>query len=210
MANTQINSLWILLEGKERPRHLRGLSFTNTDPDLSDLALQLGQNFQQLASIDASDLKFLDSERIELPSDTMLRDIEQSTSGSNPLVVRYLLSDTTGTPFCTHMFFLRSAKILSCFSFPVLIVVVNLRFFKSVTEILLPHTTGLWYTLLAQSRETPERLQGDTKIYFFDQETERNIRDEFTFNVLVKEKRGSDGLINLKLSIRIQGLFGPL
>ena len=48
------NSLWILPEGKERPRHLRGLSFTITDPDLSDLALQLGQNSEQLASIDAS------------------------------------------------------------------------------------------------------------------------------------------------------------
>jgi hypothetical protein len=104
------------------------------------------------------------------------------------------------------MFFLHSAK--DPFSFPVLIVVVDLRFFKTVTEIRLPHTTGLWHTLLAQSRTTHERLQeGDTKIYFVDQETERNIGDEFTFNDLVTEKLGTDRLVNLKLLIRIQGML---
>lgn len=103
-----------------------------------------------------------------------------------------------------HMFFLHSAK--DPFSFPLLIVVVDLRFFKTVTEIRLPHTTGLWHTLLAQSRTT----EGDTKIFFVDQETERNIGDEFTFNDLVTEKLGSDRLVNLKLLIRIQGMFGPL
>jgi len=67
-------------------------------------------NFRAASQYWSSDLEFLDSKRTELPSDTTLRVIEQSTSGTNPLVVRYLLSDTTGTPFCTHMFFLRSAK----------------------------------------------------------------------------------------------------
>ena len=38
----------------------------------------------------------------------------------------------------------------------------------------------------------------------------KEICDEFTFNDLVKEKLDSDGLVNLKLLIRIQGLFGSL
>lgn len=63
MANTQVYSLWILLEGKKRPQHLRNLSFTtNTDPSLSDLALRLRQILDQLASIDVSDLEFFDSD----------------------------------------------------------------------------------------------------------------------------------------------------
>lgn len=100
MANTQIYSLWILLEGKPRPRHLRSLSFTtNTDPNLSDLALRLGQILGPLASIDAFDLEFLDSDGTELSSGTMLRVMEQNTSGTNPLVVRYPLSETTSMSF---------------------------------------------------------------------------------------------------------------
>ena len=210
MANTQIYSLCIRLEGTPKPRLLRSLSFTtDTDPVLLDLALQLGQIFGQLAGIDISYLEFLDSDHTELPDGTTLRVVEQNTSYAKPLVVRYPLSKTTGRPFCMHMFFLRSAK--DPFSFPVLIVAVNLRFSKTAAEHRFPHTTGLWYTLLARSRETYERLQeGDTKIYFVDQETERIIDDEFTFNDLVNEKLSSAELVNLKLLMKIQGLFRPL
>ena len=190
------------------PLHLRGLSFTaDTDPDLSDLALQLGQILDQ-ASIRASDLEFLDSDLTELRRGITLRVIEQNTSDTNLLVVRYPLSEKTGRPFGMHMFFLRSPK--DPFSFPVLIVIVNLRFLKSVKEVRLPHITGLWHKLLARSRTTDECLQeGETQDFFVDQETDRNIDDEFTFNDLVTEKLGSDRLVNLKLLIRIQGMFGP-
>jgi hypothetical protein len=109
MANTQVYSLWIILEEKSRPQHLRNLSFTtDTDPDLSDLALHLGQVLNQLASIDAFDLEFLDSNRTELRRGITLRVMEQNTSDKNPLVVRYPLSEKTGRPFCMHMFFLCS------------------------------------------------------------------------------------------------------
>ena len=111
MANTQTYSLWILLEGKPRPQHLRSLSFTtDTDPNLSDLAFRLGQILCRLASVDASDLELLDSDHTELPSGTTLRVMEQNTSDTNPLVVRYPLSETTGRSFYMHMFYLRSAK----------------------------------------------------------------------------------------------------
>ena len=206
MANHQIYSLWILPEGRKGPLRLRGLSFTDTDPDLSDLALQLGQILDQLASIDAFEFEFLDSNRTELRKDITLTVMEQNTSYTNPLVVRYPLSEKTGRPFLHADVFLA----LSQRFFPVLIVVVTLRFFKTVAEIRLPHTTGLWHTLLAQSRMTHDLLRDDnTQIYFIDQETERNFRDEFTFNDLVTEKLDSDRLVNLKLLIRIQGMFGP-
>jgi hypothetical protein len=96
------------------------------------------------------------------------------------------------------------------FSFLVLIVVVNLHFFKRVQEVRLPHTTGLWHKLLARSRTTHELLEGETEMFFVDQETDRNIDDEFMLNELVAENLGSDRLVNLKLLIKMQGMFGPL
>jgi hypothetical protein len=172
---------------------------------LSDLTLQLGQRFGSVASIDASNFEFLNSDRTELREDTTLKDIEQNTSATNPLVVRYPLSDKTSRPFRMRPFFLYSDN-----RFPFL-VIVNLRFLKSVKEVRLPHTTGLWHKLLARSRTTDERLQdGETQFFFVDQETDRNIDDAFTFNDLVTEKLGSDRLVNLKLLIKIQGMFGPL
>jgi hypothetical protein len=116
--NTQVYSLWILLEGKI-PRYLRNLSFTtDTDPVLSDLALCLKQVLDQLASIDASDLRFLDSDRTVLPSGSTLRVMEQNTSDANPIVVRYPLSEKTGRPSiaCT-CFSCTQPKILSRFPF---------------------------------------------------------------------------------------------
>ena len=96
------------------------------------------------------------------------------------------------------------------FSFLVLIVVVNLSFFKKVQEVRLPHTTGLWHKLLARSRTTHELLEGENQMFFVDQETDRKFDDEFSFNDFVAEKLGSDRLVDLKLLIKIQGMFGPL
>ena len=115
MANTQVYSLWILLEGTTSPE-LLDLSFTTADPNLSHLARRLGQILDHLASVYASNFEFFDSDLTKLRRGITLRAIEQNTSDTNPLVVRYPLSEKTGGPFCMHMFFLRS-EILSRFPF---------------------------------------------------------------------------------------------
>jgi hypothetical protein len=101
MSNHRTYSLWILFEGDTEPRPFRDLSFdTKRDADLSDLANHL-QGSVRLAGVPATEISFLtyDDRYKRLPHDTMLKDVEQSTSASKPLVLRYPLSDKLSKSF---------------------------------------------------------------------------------------------------------------
>ncbi|RUO95358.1 hypothetical protein BC936DRAFT_144294 [Jimgerdemannia flammicorona] len=187
MSQSQIYSLWILLEGYESPRRLHNLTFDlQTEADLSDLAPHLISRFNnELANVSGLSLKFFnyDDRTEDLPLDTTLKVVEQDMSATKPLVVRYPLSGNT--------------------------IVINLRFLGTPAKIRLPHTTGVWYMLLAETKEKYERLQEDeNKFYFVDQETKKETIDkEFTFNDLVKKtKPDCEDEITINLLIRIKGL----
>jgi hypothetical protein len=149
MSQPQVYSLWILLEGHPQPSQLKNISL-ETDANLSDLAPYLISKRNELASKCPDDLEFFnyDNRTKSLPRDTLLKTVEQDTSARKPLVVRYPLLDNT--------------------------IVVNLRFLGSPAEIRLPHTTGVWFMLLTETKEKYERLQEDeNEFYFVDQETKK-------------------------------------
>ncbi|RUP46042.1 hypothetical protein BC936DRAFT_147421 [Jimgerdemannia flammicorona] len=187
MSHSQVYSLWILLEGYKSPRHLDNITFDlKREADLSDLAPHLISRFNnELTNISGLSLEFFnyDDRTEDLPLDTTLKVVEQDMSATKPLVVRYPLLDNT--------------------------IVINLRFLGTPAKIRLPHTTGVWYMLLAETKEKYERLQEDeNKFYFVDQETKKETIDkEFTFNDLVKKtKPDCEDEITINLLIRIKGL----
>jgi hypothetical protein len=179
---------------------------------LSDLAPYLISKRNELASKCPDDLEFFnyDNRTKSLPRGTMLKTVEQDTSDTKPLVVRYPLSDNTSRSFfLAHIVYARAVR-LSHFLFlpPVYIVVVNLRFLGSPAKLRLPYTTGVWFMLLTETKEKYERLQEDeNEFYFVDQETKKETVDnEFMFNDLLKDTSPNcENKIVINLLVRIKG-----
>ena len=176
---------------------------------MSDLTSHLIK-IDELAKVCAFGLEVLYYSRKSIPSNTTLEVLQKSTSAEEPLVVRYPLSNNTSRSF---YFFLPVLRVVSAFltSWPY-IVLAKVRFLGSTAKICLPHTTGAWHRLLAETQANFIRLQENTKelndIYFVDQETKKKIIDiEFTFMHLVKYINPSPrGWLLINLSVRIKGL----
>ncbi|GBB91756.1 hypothetical protein RclHR1_19110004 [Rhizophagus clarus] len=180
--------LWIHIENEPRAEKF---CVARENPeldeiDLNDISPQLCA-IETLKNVQPSKLDFFRyGDRITpLPPDTLINTL--NTTGTDPLVVRYPLSDSQVVVRCN----------------------LSTSWFKEIY----PHNSGLWYLICNEVEKKWETLNSGNSQYFFvysqdkKKSEEIEIKNEFALNKVVGKITPSEGSDEraISLSIRIRG-----
>ncbi|CAG8740059.1 8191_t:CDS:2, partial [Dentiscutata erythropus] len=124
--------------------------------DLADLKCILINEFELLKKVRLQTIIFLNNNNTSLSPDTCLQTLADNTTAKTPLFVRYLLSNANS----------------------------NFNYLRCSGKCKIPHTSSSLSLLQEEVVKRFNELQ-IKEFYFFNDETKDEIRNEYSFNILV-------------------------